>query len=199
MLSVLHSFYWYLITLSLGMARGRGGCSLVSSHRDAVGKWAWYSEGGCGVYKAGVIATSDFRACFIVLGGCSAKSCLLLLSPVVVIMCAPLNTEQNKYVYRFIYKLHYKLHYAINRCLKNVSLISFPTCEWMVSCNFKCNFLAVQSRLDFWRVGTECVPCLVQFSNQFCLLFMQRTPKRQTRTATFHFPSPLDIFPPIRR
>lgn len=44
--------------------------------------------------EAWVIATSDFRACFIVLGGCSAKSCLLLLSPVVVIMFAPIYTEK---------------------------------------------------------------------------------------------------------
>jgi len=65
----------------------------VFSHRDAVGKWAGHREGAR--WAAGVIATSDFRACFIVLGGCSAKSCLLLLSPVVVIMCALLNTREN--------------------------------------------------------------------------------------------------------
>lgn len=52
------------------------------------GRWCWWGPGG-------IIATSDFRACFIVLGGCSAKSCLLLLSPVVVIMCALQCTERN--------------------------------------------------------------------------------------------------------
>jgi len=73
-------------------------------------------------------------------------------------------------------------------------LLNRSECEWFFG-NLESTFLRVQSRLEPRRVGTVCVPCLVQFSNQFCLLFMQRTLKRQTRTATFHFPGPLVIFP----